>query len=188
MGCDIHMCLEYKTFKGEWRNCNLYEKDRYEGGYSMVSFTRHRSYDLFAALCGVRNAYDVEPISQPKGLPDDISDDTKGYLVGYWGDGGHSHSWNTLRELIEYDHKPVTRKGMISKEQYEDLQNGKKPTSWCQWTNAKDHVHVEWLDDEIVNPLVYLIDKIKTFSYDNYIIFNEEEMKDKLRIVYCFDS
>ena len=155
MGCDIHMCLEFQLSSGKWRNCNLYEKDIYESGYSMVSTTNHRNYDLFAALCGVRNRYEVDPVSNPKGLPNDMAEETKGYLVSYWDCDGHSHSWNTLRELMEYEHKPTKR---------------------------------EWMDHEIVNPLEYLIEKIKTFSLDNYICFDDEEMKDRLRIVYCFDN
>jgi hypothetical protein len=84
MGCDIHMNIEVKTENG-WE---LYSKPKVD-----------RNYRLFAKLANVRN-YDNEiiPISNPRGLPEDVS-----YLVkkSYerWDTDAHSASYITCEEL-----------------------------------------------------------------------------------------
>lgn len=80
MGCDIHGWIERKVH-GKW--IGIKELDG-EG--------RQRCYPRFAALAGVRGDGPT-----PKGLPDDISDTTRYYVVG-WGQDGHSHSWLPLME------------------------------------------------------------------------------------------
>jgi len=89
MGCDIHLYIEVLTENG-WE---LY-------GHPTVA----RDYELFAKMAGVRNYTETNPISWPKGLPEDIS-----YIVGQssvdWGTDGHSHSWldsNEIEELREW--------------------------------------------------------------------------------------
>ena len=78
MGCDIHTYLEYK------------EDERWDG-------IRHvripRNYGLFAVLAGVR-AYNAEvEMFRPRGVPDDISwetrDDYTLYITSDGGDEGH---------------------------------------------------------------------------------------------------
>ena len=68
-----------------------------EPEYLKVSLYNERSYFLFGLLAGVRN-YSVEPISQPRGIPDDVSVAIKEYYDG-WGDDAHTPSWYTLYEL-----------------------------------------------------------------------------------------
>lgn len=62
-----------------------------------------RNYMLFSVLADVRNYSDrVKPIDLPRGLPDDVSLEVK-RKSDYDGVDGHSHSWLTLRELLDYD-------------------------------------------------------------------------------------
>ena len=62
-----------------------------------------RSYYLFAILADVRNGSgEVEPIDYPRGIPDDASSGYK-YVVDRWDGDGHSHSYFTLDELINFD-------------------------------------------------------------------------------------
>ena len=63
MGCDLHLHTEVKI------NGKLHHYG---------SHRPHRNYDLFAKMANVRN-YDeeIEPISLPKGLPEDITELTK---------------------------------------------------------------------------------------------------------------
>ena len=62
-----------------------------------------RSYYLFAILADVRNGSGgIEPIDYPRGIPDDASSGYK-YVVDRWDGDGHSHSYFTLDELINFD-------------------------------------------------------------------------------------
>lgn len=85
MGCDIHLHIEVEI-DGKW--CHMNEPD----------VDRH--YRLFARMAGVRNdaTYEAEPISQPRGLPDDISTVTNMHAQLWEGDA-HSHSWLSMGEL-----------------------------------------------------------------------------------------
>lgn len=58
MGCDIHAYIEVKV-DGKW---HLYSQPRFP-----------RSYKMFAKLAGVRNREDIDPISEPRGLPENLS-------------------------------------------------------------------------------------------------------------------
>ena len=88
MGCDIHVHVEVKI-NGTWHHYNQPD-------------TR-RNYELFAKMAGVRNWDDsgIEPISPPRGLPEDASFTTQFDNYAHWGDDGHSHSYLALPELVE---------------------------------------------------------------------------------------
>jgi hypothetical protein len=53
-------------------------------------------------LADVRNSGGVEPIDYPRGIPEDLSSGYK-YAVDRWDGDGHSHSYFTLDELMNYD-------------------------------------------------------------------------------------
>ena len=90
MGCDIHMHVECKK-RGKWV---LHSEDIYDG----------RNYELFSILAGVRGS--STPISYPKGLPVDVTDDVKS-LYDSWEWDAHSASWLTFNEIynsrFDYD-------------------------------------------------------------------------------------
>ena len=70
-----------------------------------------RHYYLFGILAGVRHDI-VEPISEPKGLPDDLSPEVAAN-ARWWDIDGHSHSYFTLEELQavdwnKYDYDDIT--------------------------------------------------------------------------------
>lgn len=102
MGCDIHLDVELRQDDGSWAPApppplaNIgsyqYQPDHYDG----------RNYVLFAALADVRNRGGIEPIHLPRGLPADVSDAHAERATEY-GIDGHSHSWHTLRHLLDYD-------------------------------------------------------------------------------------
>ena len=118
MGCDIHIHIEYndtrnKQDKREWRCADWFRLNKYYGKrgelkYNYVPVWKERCYDLFAILADVRNYDNIEPISEPRGLPLDVS---KEVLKDYrdWGDDAHSASYLTLQELIDFvDNKKDT--------------------------------------------------------------------------------
>jgi len=129
MGCDIHLFAEAKKKKGiidrlmfwkpaKWVSIDKWTKNpdfgEWEGEPEFHIeredrfYSGGRNYNLFAALCGVRSEHFLEelfPISEPKGIPIDASQEYIKACNDY-GSDGHSHSWNTLKELQEYDWKP----------------------------------------------------------------------------------
>lgn len=97
MGCDIHIVAQRRNEVGEW----VEVRGDFAKGPSPFDW---RSYAMFAFLAGVRNYSAITPISEPRGLPDDLK-------VGEWYDedyidvGEHNFSWLTVDELaaIDYD-------------------------------------------------------------------------------------
>lgn len=70
-----------------------------------------RRYDLFAILADVRNGYGFagiptgdgfNPISQPRGIPRDVTNEVRADYDEY-GSDAHSASYHSLRHLEEYD-------------------------------------------------------------------------------------
>ena len=95
MGCDIHIFLERKNSKNQWVDSMVYKNDPYVGFRPLSHYAR--SYTLFATLAGVRGD---DPIEYPKGIPEDCSLEYK-KLCDVWEGDGHSHSYFTLRELLD---------------------------------------------------------------------------------------
>lgn len=86
MGRSIHFHSEVKI-NGVWHH------------HSEHHIKRH--YALFAKMANVRNYKNkIKPISNPKGLPTDISFLTK-LSSDSLGSDGHSHSWLNSEEISE---------------------------------------------------------------------------------------
>ena len=160
MGCDIHVCCERKNYEGKWINCDHFKFNPYfdsddedDDKWWIVPIFDDRNYALFATLADVRNNGYIKPISGPRGLPSDVHYITK-QLAESWGSDGHSHSYYTLKELMDYvsQAKTITYGGMISDEQANDLDKYNiYPTSWCLSTNMKGYTHRTWTvsDDNV---------------------------------------
>ena len=111
MGCDIHLYTEKKvdTKNGDdvWFCCDYFMHDEhYVRGYTKEDDLSHveiygtRNYVLFGILANVRSD-EYNPIAEPRGLPDDVSDIVKQAAVDWDGDG-HTHSWLTAGEIFRY--------------------------------------------------------------------------------------
>lgn len=204
MGCDIHLYVEYrktikdkpKWYSGDYLMLNPYYDvyDDEESVYTIVPLYDDRNYDLFAILADVRNYCDNKYISLPKGLPKDVTKETAKESF-YWGDDGHSHSYFTLRELLEFTPEVIHRKGYISKEAADELDAGVMPTSWCRYTNAEDYVYREWVENS--NELEPLIKLLKQRAHELGVVYNWEwkyepekalEKSENIRIVFWFDN
>jgi hypothetical protein len=94
MGCDIHICVEKKENK-QW----IYMPESMFWGYEGAD---NRMYKLFAKLADVRNDGEVEPLSKPKGLPQDASDSTL-MAYSYTSPDNHSTSYFSAGELKGVD-------------------------------------------------------------------------------------
>jgi len=181
MGCDIHLFCETREPGGPWVltpviwdcvACNSTGKmqSHKEGegmidcyvcnGTKQVTGYSQRNYNLFAILANVRNGFGFAgiptgegfvPISEPRGLPKDMSEDlvmlanseyaknsheiwkefTKKYGAGWLGD--HSWSWITLAELLlnDWDQNTVHR-GQVM------------PATWIEWKDSGDNSPQQW--------------------------------------------
>src|SRR5690242_3365923 len=94
MGVDIHACAERRERK-QWVRIV---------GLEPFEWTRV-SKSSYAFLAGVRNVWGLTPISQPRGLPADLSAAAR----ALYGEPGrraawHSASWLTLAELDAFDY------------------------------------------------------------------------------------
>jgi hypothetical protein len=90
-----------------WISMDKWEAEDYGGGNMHWSnypnnFYNGRNYTLFAKLAGVRSWHGDSAICPPKGIPDDASD-AYIYITKQWEGDGHSHSYFTLKELLDED-------------------------------------------------------------------------------------
>jgi hypothetical protein len=103
MGCDIHVYVE-KRVDGQWRAADKYSDE--DGIGPDVSYDDRvyvgRNYRLFSVLAGVRKHDMLPVIAEPRDLPEDVSPEVRA-ASDSWGVDGHSHSWLTLRELLDFD-------------------------------------------------------------------------------------
>lgn len=115
MGCDIHAAIEVRKkgkwvaelFPNRWAGEDWGEGKGPEPTLS-ASLDFNRNYDAFAILANVRNGSGFagvdtgdgfEPISDQRGLPEDISEAAR--EQGCTGD--HSDTYVTLKELLDCD-------------------------------------------------------------------------------------
>lgn len=124
MGTDIHCFVEEKMYRiginetdqtGKWISIDKWTKSRWailypedEGAIWMVErkdmvFTE-RNYDLFAILANQRNCENMPYISDPRGIPEDVSPEIPLQISVL---EGHSTTWYTAKELIEFNWNQV---------------------------------------------------------------------------------
>jgi len=148
MGCDIHIYTE-KWIDGEWQCIDKKYKNEDAEEYDTPKYNREpiyssRNYRLFSILADVRNAFDIEPISYPKGLPDDVSDFVKEWSAD-WGVDGHSRSFLTVQELLDYKwNKPIDNFGGYIHDGYYDEWAEKRgaPVGWCGYVGGRDVIRI----------------------------------------------
>ena len=119
MGCDIHLFAEVKIY-GIWESVDEWNTEdeeylhvEYENKFYISNY-----YSTFALLANVSNYHEIEPISQPRGLPADISKEVR-KASEQWGENAHSHSYFTLKELLKYDwDKPIIEAAYMNNKQW----------------------------------------------------------------------
>ncbi|MHA1286396.1 MAG: hypothetical protein ACTSPB_03215 [Candidatus Thorarchaeota archaeon] len=172
MGCDIHMYVEVKK-NDLWEKAGkifdypYYDPDAPsqigEDGYEWNPRKTDepymgRNYDLFAILANVRNGYGFagiptgrgfKPIDMPRGLPRDVSKEIK-KLSDEWGLDGHSHSYFTLKEILDYDWDQVTTHELFVNETgYDAIQRGEQPAFTCAGVHTSMVISEEEMKDVI---------------------------------------
>lgn len=171
MGCDIHLFAE-KRVKGKWVTADtweVYEDDDDTPKRKIVpyqkSFYHGRNYNLFAMLADVRNGRGFagvktgagfNPICEPRGLPDDVTPEV-GMEAASWAGDGHSHSWLTVQELLEYDWtQTTTLEGDLHALDFErweryDRSRGEYPESYAGAIMGRD---IKRMDEDRLRELI----------------------------------
>lgn len=149
MGCDIHMAVEVRD-DGAWRSA-----DHWSAGDIVNEIYNDRSYSVFSILAGVRNNYGIKPISEPRGAPADASDEVKAWITE-WNGYGHSHSYLSLRELLDHDWStPIHVDGWLNLKGWGTLACVGRPTSWSGAISGAGIVHHEQTDFERAQNRLY---------------------------------
>lgn len=192
-------------------------KDTYlkEGEYITIP-DDNRSYDWFAILADVRNGRGFAGIktgegfniiSEPRGIPDDASEEWKQFVED-WGCDLHSKSYLSIEDFENFNWDQVTvKRGSITLEQYKELRG----TNSCPngWSGSVSGGNVVTVDEDIANDILDGKNKDYEFNdiYVNYhwtIKYSEwfegklenllqpmKKLKSKyedVRIVFGFDN
>jgi len=166
MGHDIHGVFQrYDKATSQWHDVSS-------------SYDQGRDYQLFAILAGVRKerfistqtGYAVEPIAEPRGLPDDFKIVGNTHFVAtiehidqrrreflkedeelkIWM-GEHSYSWLTGDEMLDWFKEPhgheVVKTGILDRADYDLWDGVNQPTKYCGGISGPQVVMVN--DDTI---------------------------------------
>ena len=154
MGCDIHAYVE--VFDGH--NWN-YEDECFD----------FRNYGIFGFLADVRNYSDIPPLSTPRGIPSFPSREVS-IKIADWDGDGHSHSWLSLKELLDFDYSKIVEDRRYTKQEGPNFFNG---AATCEPGQGKFQTWREFLGDHFLKEL----DELK-------------ELGDpaNIRIVFWFDN
>lgn len=150
MGCDIHSIAEKKV-DGKWVRIETDGRTTSWGSFFIkkekyLSPFNWRNYSVFAFLADVRNYDHCEPLSEPKGLPEDSEylnsispyaydtnpmngkpipeNERETIKSGVLDTDYHSHSWFTLKELIDFDYDKTFWNRRVTKQTSPNSWNG----------------------------------------------------------------
>lgn len=195
MGCDIHCFVEIEQeySKGNyWRKVgNIFKYEYYKKSGFPDDYNNKfrdepqigRNYDLFSILAGVRNGTwgkEIKPISEPRGLPEDISEEVK-EKSDYWDSDGHSHSYLLLKELKNYNwEQKIQHSAFVSKKQKAEYEkSGKLPTCYSAYSSIG--VEMKWEEK--------MKDTIGKYFFTKIMPELEKlEKWGKVRIIFWFDN
>ena len=109
MGTDITFAVERRGGDGVWARVENLLEDKYSETDALVREPWYdvRNYECFFLLAGIQpSARRVSPpeavISQPRGLPDDVAEETLDHHRQF-GDDAFGSSWLSAWDLITYD-------------------------------------------------------------------------------------
>ncbi|KAH0786254.1 hypothetical protein GPJ56_009931 [Histomonas meleagridis] len=199
IGCDKDGKPVYED--GEWKCADGYIEDPYstseEKELVLDSPYIGRDYHLFAILANVRNDFNNLCISPPRGLPNDISNEVRNEAIKMNDPTFHSHSYFTLKELIDYQKNAPSLKqgGMISPQSQKALdERGIIPECYCFGTSDPTWQFREWeTENKVLIPIIEILkeraDKvglIPSWEWDESPK-SAYEKSEKIRIVFWFD-
>jgi hypothetical protein len=211
MGCDIHVYTEKRNDKDHWVNVDLWRLNEYYNPYDpeyaysgsqliINSCYTGRDYTLFSALADVRSGSDDTPVfSQPRGLPDDVSDIVR-FESDRYGVDGHSHSYATLAELEDWVNQQGTQHitAWVSAADAELLRTqGQIPSaafrsrpSAMAFSENSQWVQASW--EESFNALDNFLHQVSAAARDVFWVWGDRQLSDEqkqaFRVVFWFDN
>lgn len=142
MGCDIHPYVEMKGDDGKWHAVKPAGNDPRWAKPEDIEWDFNRSYHSFSVLAGVRNSDEYRPIAEPRGIPEDASQEVKDESER-WDSDGHSHSWLSLSEILAYDwDQKVTNTGIVGESEFKSFMEKGEPESWCGGVGGGNVKHI----------------------------------------------
>lgn len=206
MGTDIHMACEVRR-NGKWelvkdkvfKNSWYVPDSKYSFQQDEFTYIPYdsRCYNLFAILANVRNGLGFagikigepfNPISTPKGYPDDMCEElnrdvNNEYEEGAFDNrptlsGDHSGSWLTLKELLDYDWEQTHRDyGCVNEDTYRDyIMKGIHPESWSGNVSGPSIVHIS--EKEMVDLIQERYARKGDKQYYTHCYFTPKTYKD----------
>jgi hypothetical protein len=175
MGCDIHSFAEIRNKQtNKWEKVGdhfsldefdkkYYKKEKGENPFDW------RNYSMFAFLAGVRNYDRCEPLSEPRGLPKDISIEVMEEYEKLRYDA-HSASFLTLKELLDFDYEKEFWNRRITKQ-----------TSPNSWNGAS-------LAEEGEGEIISYRDNLGEWFFIHLNELKELGEPEDVRIVFWFDN
>lgn len=175
MGCDIHDFCEVQQEDGSWEMLgevfdNPYYRENEEKDEWNRPKTEHpyrmRNYSLFGFLAGVRGE-EIPALVEPRGIPVDASEGYK-QIRDRYGCDGHTPSYYTLKELLDYPsyHIPRKRDGYVSLNEYKRLKEEGQPQSWCGGVGGGNVVHLTNASmDKLITDPNYIKENVKELFY-----------------------
>lgn len=184
MGCDINLFVEVKE-SGKWIN-------------KKSNYSHSRNRHLFSILANVRNGYPpLDFISEPKGMPDDASEEAKKEANTFEYEG-HSHSCLYLSELLLFDwDKKAEFKGIVEYAHYMIIKDtNEAPTRYSIKTTGLGVKLQDMKDIDESNPPTHVIyrwhETYASMSMDFYEItipyLKTLGDPENVRIVFFFDN
>lgn len=164
MGCDIHAYVEYK----------------YKGSKHWMSFGGRinpgRIYGMFAKLADVRNGWAIVPISEPRGVPQDMAGNTFEDYSMYISDteGDRYVTADKAAKWVENGSSVYLRDGkFVSDPDWHSH-------SWCTTSELEIAVKETWKENvnDCKTEWDVLVDIMKSF----------ERHGNKVRLVFWFDN
>lgn len=163
MGCDIHLIAQRKLSNEADTPVWAENADTYAD--IKDSFFDCRTYGLFGFWVGVRNYSGLQPLSTPRGIPDDFHSEEHDFRNSEWG--YHSGSWFSVQELLEVDYDQIIEDRRYTKQEGPNFFDG---GATCEPGDGEKQTLREFLGEWYFQEL----ERLKEAGAD--------------RIVFCFDS
>jgi hypothetical protein len=179
MGCSIHSFAEKRNKEtnkwemvGDVFTLSDYYKKHMKKEKNSHPFYR-QSYSTLAFLADVRNYNHCEPLVEPKGIPKDVCETIRSEWENWFGDG-HSASFLTAKELLEFDYDKEFWNRRISRTTI--MPDGIKFTDGASTANEGEGAIISYRE-----------------NLDEMFFIHLEELKslgepDDVRIVFWFDN
>ena len=141
MGCDAHPIIERLEDDGTWVGVDYkYDHEHADRPEPMEGLSQ-RDYNLFSILADVRNGGEVTPLFPHREWPENRSERCRNEMDD--DVDLHSHTFFTVRELVEVDWDSDASTGvecLLFGDDYQAFKDlGRMPPGWSQWDRPRNY-------------------------------------------------